>query len=700
MAYFLRVRSGMVRRRMPVGSWEKHELSRFVRDARIADAKAYFEYRRDHSPSFFFSPSSRQEFAQHFSLWDRAKGSPVARADQVIDGMLRFFSHHKLQTGFPPDWHRNAFTGEEAPKDLHWSQIPDFGFGDIKAIWEPSRFSFVFDLVRAFWRTGDERYAEAFWQLAENWRRENPPNRGPNWKCGQEIAFRLMAWCFGLHGFMEASRTTPERVRLLSEMVAASGTRIEGNLDYALSQRNNHGISEATGLFTIGTLFPELKDAERWEKIGREVLEELGLSLIYEDGSFCQHSVNYHRVMLHGYVWALRLGDISGRPFSPGLKARVLKATLFLLAIQDQSSGSVPNYGQNDGALVLALNNCEYMDLRPVIQSAYYLCTGKHCYKPGPWNEDLLWLFGPSALSADQLVPRAEDLRAEDGGYYTLRSEEGFVFTRCATYQDRPGQADMLHTDIWWKGQNVALDAGTFSYNAPGPWADALAGTAVHNTVSVDGLDQMDRCAKFLWFPWIEARAAATKYSEKGSLRFWQGEHNGYKRLNSPGVHRRGILGLPGEHWLILDGLIAKGSREFRLHWLLADYPYEWKEAEKSLTLRTSEGSYFINLGSSEKPCRASLVRASEDSARGWQCPYYYHKEPALSVDMTCRGKSMLFWSFFGPTDCKVKLRGDRMQISGDSLEAEIEITAAGPSALLISYAELKTGIQDVLSVS
>ena len=41
--------------------------------------------------------------------------------------------------------------------------------------------------------------------------------------------------------------------------------------------------------------------------------------------------------------------------------------------------------------------------------------------------------------------------------------------------------------------RNVALDAGTYSYNAPQPWANPLAQTAYHNTVTVDDLDQMER---------------------------------------------------------------------------------------------------------------------------------------------------------------------------------------------------------------
>ena len=131
----------------------------------------------------------------------------------------------------------------------------------------------------------------------------------------------MLAWCFGLYGFLDARTTTAERVAALAQMVAVSGRRIEAVLGYALSQRNNHGISEGVGLWTIGLLFPELRTAARWRDRGRQVLEDLGRALIYEDGSFAQHSVNYHRLMLHDYLWAIRLGDLHGRPRALGCRS-------------------------------------------------------------------------------------------------------------------------------------------------------------------------------------------------------------------------------------------------------------------------------------------------------------------------------------------------------------------------------------------
>ncbi len=185
-----------------------------------------------------------------------------------MSGEFPFFEHAWIPCGRLPDWHRNPLTGQQAPADGHWSRLSEFGSGDIKLVWELSRFGFVFPLVRAYWRTGDESLAECFWRLVEDWRTHNLPQAGVNWKCGQEASFRVMAWCFGLYGFWEAAASSPTRVSRLAQMVAVTGRRIASNLRYALSQLNNHGISEAAGLWTLGTLFPEFRLAAGWRKSG------------------------------------------------------------------------------------------------------------------------------------------------------------------------------------------------------------------------------------------------------------------------------------------------------------------------------------------------------------------------------------------------------------------------------------------------
>lgn len=697
------LRTGLIERRLPASTWSEASLAHELIDPTLADPDAYLAYRQQAAPAFFFTPENRAAFAPLLRAWDTPDENPVRRADDLKAGVFRFFSRTSYELGISPEWNRNVVTGQVAPRDRHWSRLDDFSSGDIKVIWEPSRFAFSYDLVRAYWRTGDDSYPERFWRLVESWRSGNPPQCGPNWKCGQETSFRVMAWCLGLYGFLDAPATTPNRVAMLAEMVAHSGRRIEGMIEYALSQRNNHSISEGMGLWTIGSLFPELRRADVWRERGRTILERLGQELIYEDGSFSQHSLNYQRVMLHDYLWAMRLGELHGRAFSHALYQRIAKAGNLLYQLQDEVTGRVPCYGANDGALVLPLSNCDYTDYRPAIQSIHYLTSRTRAYESGCWDEETLWLFGKEAMTARVASSERRNLRANAGGYVTLRAKNGFAFTRCASFRHRPSHADLLHVDLWWRGINIALDPGTFSYNSPAPWDNGLATTANHNVVTVDGRDQMDKVGRFLWLPWAQATARYDETSRLGFFAYWEGEHNGYERLEYPATHRRGILRLGDDHWLVLDEVRSEGQHDVRLHWLLADVPYRIEEAPVAaraclmLTMLTRSGDYSVTIGSLGEFGHISQIRADGESTRGWRSAYYLERKPALSLTCEVRASTARFWTLFGPVGSLPVVDDNELLLSIDP--AEVRVGFGMTSGPLVRSAVGSGTVADTLEI-
>src|SRR5262245_20725832 len=60
----------------------------------------------------------------------------VDSARALAAGEWILFFHHKLPLGNPPNWRRNAFSDAEARRGVHWSQLSDNEFDDIKGIWE------------------------------------------------------------------------------------------------------------------------------------------------------------------------------------------------------------------------------------------------------------------------------------------------------------------------------------------------------------------------------------------------------------------------------------------------------------------------------------------------------------------------------------------------------------------------------------
>ena len=672
--YAFALRSGILRWRTPATSWEKRPFHTHLTAETLAAPTTYTHYRKIEAPPFFFHAQELNSYQPLLQLWDNTDTpSPITLSQELAQGKLPYYAHLTANVGFPPRWHTNPFTQQTTPTNQHWSKINDFAHGDIKTIWEPNRFTFAYALVRAYWRTKDETYPALFWQAAEDWYKNNPPNQGANWKCGQESSLRVMAWCFALYGFLNSPESTAERITKLAHMIALSGERIEKNITYALSQKNNHGLSEATGLWTIGILFPELKHAQRWEKQGRTLLEQEGKQLIYADGAFSQQSVNYQRLMLHDYLWCIRLADIQKRPFSASLKEHVARSAQLLYQLQSGSDGELPCYGPNDGSLILPLNNCASQDFRPIIQAHHYLNTKHHCYQPGHWNEDLLWLFGPQALQAPHEPPQQISLNAVTSGYYTRRSPTTFLFTRCGPYKNRPGHADMLHVDLWWQHQPIAIDAGTYSYNDKPPWNYELARTRYHNTVVVDDQDQMTRVGKFMWLPAMTGRVTHQHKSAQNDLSYWQGEHTGYQRLSSPVTHQRALIQLPNDIFLVLDRLSGNGSHNYQLNWLLENHPYTM--TGEQITLHTPQGDYFVRSTALGQDKSTTEIRSAQpDTAVGWAAPHYYKHIPALASTTHTISQDALFLTIFAPhlVDIAYNLKVSTLTLSHSFGQADI----------------------------
>jgi asparagine synthase (glutamine-hydrolysing) len=421
LAYALRLRTGLIRLLMPKGEWsdyKKHTIKNPAGRASRWLSSPAGAYRNQNVP------------------WN--KQTAIAEADRLLNGEIKYFSHDSIRTGYPPNWHSPLptpsfakhphgtaphVTTQHAAGDgglsmaKHWSQIPhdhvvaswaspnetistyneetasqrSQRHYDIKFVWEPNRFAFVYTLVRAYAASQNEEYPEAFWTLIEDWARHNPPNTGPNWMDGQEIALRLMAWTFGYHVFLNSPSTTPERKEKFTLYVAAQAERIYKNIGYAISTHSNHTISEAFGLWMVGLLFPELKHAEKYLSLGKQLLEDEAANQIFPDGSYSMYSLNYHRFILHIYLYAIRLGEINNSPFSTQLIDSVSKSVEYISHLLGSKVGDVPVYGSNDGALVLPLNNCDFTDYRPLLQLGWYITKGEFLFEPGPWDEDVFW---------------------------------------------------------------------------------------------------------------------------------------------------------------------------------------------------------------------------------------------------------------------------------------------------------------------
>jgi asparagine synthase (glutamine-hydrolysing) len=564
--YALRAKTGLLKRRFPTTGWDRTTLAELFPAGESVDVGNIKQFHLQHGGRFFFEAGRIPDSAfLNEIVTAEGRNRTLEVADDFCRGRFLYFSDRTYDVGWPPNWLLNPINGARHTAEKHWCDYPTFSpaLGDIKEVWEPSRFACAYWLARAYALTGDEKYPCAFWELFESWAAQNPPNRGPNWKCGQETAVRLFACCFALHAFWNAPATTDARVGAMIRLMAIQAERIYHNIDFAVSQRNNHSMSEAAGLITVGLLFPYFRGAATWFGRGREVIEGDMGRLVYEDGSFVQHSMNYHRVMLHVCLWALRLCELNRRPLSEESRRRVGSAADFLFETMDPASGGVPNYGPNDGALVLPLAASCYFDFRPTLQAACLGANGRRALPPGPWDEMSAWLYGADSIRQPISTRSPASRRFDAGGYYTIRGRDSWAMIRCHTYRDRPAHVDMLHFDLWYKGVNVLSDSGSYKYYTPEfPGLDRyFKDIAAHNTVEVDGRGPLELYSRFLWLPWPGAHCL-----DFGPDRF-QGEHDAYNRAPWNVIHRRTVELESDGAWIITDDLLGTGQHEVALRW-------------------------------------------------------------------------------------------------------------------------------------
>lgn len=576
----------------------------------------------------------------------------LAEADEIVQGQIRLFSGPPVALNLaPPDASRHWTEYEGRPST--------WGVEDIKYIWEPARFGWVYPLGRAYLLTGNEVYPATFWRYFQDFLTANPVNQGPNWLSAQEVALRLLALLFAAGVFAASPHSNPARMRRLTGAIAAHAARIPSTLSYSRAQNNNHRLSEAVGLYAAGCALPAHPRARHWRVLGWHELNMALRSQIQPDGTYMQHSMNYHRLMLHLALVA----SLFGRPFPKDISARLSAATLWLLAQVDPISGRAPNLGSNDGANILPLASGGFLDYRPVAQAAARAFLERPAFAPGPWDELGLWLNQPDP-GEPPLAPLPES-----PAVHRLQDEHSWATLRAVHFHSRPSHADQLHVDLWWRGENVALDAGTYRYTAAAPWDNALAQTFVHNTIEVNGQSQMLHAGRFLWLDWAQASILNDPEASTSGL---TAQHNGYRRLGI--LHRRTLKLAGPDNWQVIDRLQSErpfrtGDSQaplysFRLNWLLPDWPWQLNGLMLDLS-RPRGGQLRLTLSpdlpSSAQSCLEplSLVRAGEalngpedvSPILGWFSPIYGYIVPALSLSLTVRAPLPITlvsnWQFF-----------------------------------------------------
>lgn len=461
------------------------------------------------------------------------------RFEQIKNGKLLLFNSVLADLGKNYDWVTNPDSGYKYDISKHWTEIPDYSkeAGDIKYVWEKSRFSYIYDIIRYDYHFNKD-CAETIFSDIISWIKSNPVNCGPNYRCSQEMSLRVLNWTFALHYYRNSPHLTEEIFNQMQYAIYWSMHHVYNNIDFSrIAVRNNHAITETLTLYIAGLLYPSLPGAAIWKKKGKTWFEEEIAYQVYEDGTFLQFSMNYHRVVVQLLTWAITIADHNKERFSDIVYKRAKKTFLFLRTCMIDENGMLPNYGANDGALFFRLSSTDYRDYRPQLQ-ALAAALGTEL-KFNNFNEDSHW-YGTFENARKTWQPPDGIHTFPDGGYYLVREPDTLTFIKCGSYKDRPQHADNLHIDLWYKGENILLDAGSYKYNTDDATIRYFSGTTSHNTIMLGDKDQMLKGGRFIWYYWSQCGEA--ELIENTDAFIFNGEISAFIYIDKGIVHKRTVV--------------------------------------------------------------------------------------------------------------------------------------------------------------
>lgn len=480
------------------------------------------------------------------AAWCRATctAQDLALASASAGGVFDLIGSGPRDLGRPPRWRTDLYTGAEWPlEDAHRLRIIRGDGSDIRTVWELSRCYHFIALARAYWSSGDARFAHAFIAHVDSWIEQNPFGRGPHWASPMDAAIRGANWTLGLLLFAGAPELDAAFAGRMLSNLYATALHVERHREWHPVYRGNHYVANGVGLAYLGALFRDDPRGARWLRRGTRIIADELLRQVHPDGVSFEASIGYHRLAAQLFGWGAEIVRRNAPERWTQAHETRLAAMYDFIEAYTPASGLAPMLGDADDG------HLHVMDARMLRD---------------PRRHQL----GLPPRSDSAAMARAEPASRlyADGGFAVLRHGEDHCTVRCGPVgllgAGSHDHNDQLSFELVIRGQRVVRDSGTFCYTRDLAQRYRFRATAAHNALQLGGAEQNpirpDR-------PWRvlqdRTRARVTDWSANDHEIVFAGEHLGYThRTGRPRV-RREIRYLAGEAtWVVTDSVVVDAA--------------------------------------------------------------------------------------------------------------------------------------------
>jgi hypothetical protein len=560
----------------------------------------------------------------------------IHQAEQICCHRFDLLGYRSVNYGAEIDWHLDAVHGKRAPR-CAWYKVPYLEFsqvGDSKITWELNRHQHLVTLAKAYRLTERPQFAWELFRQWYDWQEQNPYPIGINWASSLEVAFRSLSWLW-VSRLLYGCPVVPARFSTdLGRALILNGRHI-ARFPSTYFSPNTHLLGEGAGLFFIGTLCPGSAVAQRWQSQGWRIVLEEAQRQVRPDGMHFEHSTYYHAYALDFFLHARVLASLNGIPIPAAFDGTIEKMLEVIRRLS--RSGRLPRLGDDDGGRVFdpRRNRPEHMR-DPLALGAVVFDRDDFMDAEGDITEEAIWLAGVEAAGRFENSHGRQQgpvsFALEPSGIHVMASAtpitQQLVIDAGPREPGRQGHrhADALSLQLSINGHGVLIDPGTCAYVDQDGERNLFRGTAAHNSVQVDDLNQGEPEGPFAWrnLP----RTHVHRWVMGSGFDFFEGSHSGYQRLPDPVEHQRSIFFLKPHFWLVRDVLSGLDVHHLAAHWHFSQGRLTL-EANGVTFLGANQVALALIFGSNHQ--------WSHDIGTGWYSPEYGKKEPAPVLRSTTK---------------------------------------------------------------
>ncbi len=506
----------------------------------------------------------------------------------------------EIETGAEIDWRKDYLHGVKT-KPAYFARMPYLDFarcGDHKVVWELNRHQHLVLLAQAWLLTGRAEYLGEICAGLRSWIEQNPYPMGINWASALEVALRALSWLWVDHLVGEQM---PQDVRAkFHDRLYIHAIHLASNLSVYFAP-NTHLLGEAVALHALGVFFGE----RAWSGDGAAIVEREAARQVRDDGAYFEQSAYYHV-----YALDMLLFHAALQPPPDAYRERLRRMARFLHAVAGPRR-EIPFIGDDDGGRFFHPYGRHARYARATLAACAAYGVGEDVtYDAEDLHPIASWWLG--IVEGENRAQRKSEL-FPDSGFAVLTDG----VTQCVVdagpfgpFRAGHTHASKLSFTLCRGGEWLLADPGTYTYVADATLRNRFRGTAMHNTVRIDGLDQATPAGPFAWEQRPRTHVMAWNVNAVREEIEAECRYRGFR-------HVRRIVWEKPSQLLVTDEIEGPaGTHELEQFW----HPGAYARALSGREFALGAGAVLALDGEAE---------LSEGGEFGWRSPAFAVREPA-----------------------------------------------------------------------